>query len=334
MVKEVFDNIYMFEAKLPKSPLKAINVYVIKDKDKNLVLDTGYNMEETLLSMKEGLKELDLDIKDTELFLTHMHADHTGLSYEFSKEGCPVYIGKVDGDLVVDSIEGSYWKFVEKLFEYYAVKKGEVVLDDHPGYLYQPDDKADFIFLEEGATIKTGDYEFEAISIKGHTPGHMGLYEKNHKILFCGDTILETITPNITFWGFDKGDMLGVYINTLLDLKKMDIEYVFSTHRELIKEYRSRIDTIIYHHMLRMQEILDAMESGIEYTIRDLAPRISWRIKADGWDDFPPAQKFFASGETMAHVYHLVEKGYIIMEERQGVLYFKKNFLTLKNSSL
>ena len=86
--------------------------------------------------------------------------------------------------------------------------------------------------------------------------------------------------------------------------------------------------------MLRMQEILDAMESGIEYTIRDLAPRISWRIKADGWDDFPPAQKFFASGETMAHVYHLVENGDIIMEERQGVLYFKKNFLTLKNSSL
>ena len=45
---------------------------------------------------------------------------------------------------------------------------------------------------------------------------------------------------------------------------------------------------------------------------------------------FHQPRSVFASGETMAHVYHLVEKGYIIMEERQGVLYFKKIFLNLK----
>src|SRR3712207_817953 len=100
MIREVYNNIYMFEAKLPKSPLKSINIYVIKDKDKNLVLDTGYHMDETLESMKEGLAELGLEIKDTELFLTHMHADHTGLSYDFYKEGCKVYMGSVDGELV------------------------------------------------------------------------------------------------------------------------------------------------------------------------------------------------------------------------------------------
>lgn len=324
MIREVYKNIYMFEAKLPKSPLKSINIYVIKDKDKNLVLDTGYHMDETLESMKEGLSELGLEIKDTELFLTHMHADHTGLSYDFYKEGCRVYMGEVDGELVTNAVNGSYWDFVQALFEYYAVKKGEIVLNDHPGYLYQPKKLPEFTSVKEGQVIKTGDYEFEVLNIKGHTPGHMGLYERNHKILFCGDTILETITPNITFWGFDNGDMLGVYINTLLELKKMDIDHVFSTHRKLLVDYRERIDTIIHHHVLRLQEILDAMESDTEYTIRDISPRISWRIKADSWDDFPPAQKFFASGETMAHVYHLVETGHVKMEERSGRLYFKK----------
>lgn len=332
MVREVFDNIYMFEAKLPKSPLKSINVYVIKDKDKNLVLDTGYNMGETLVSMEDGLKELDLEIKDTELFLTHMHADHTGLSYDFSKEGCPVYMGSVDGKLLHDAVGGSYWNFVEKLFDFYAVKKGEIVLNDHPGYLYQPKNLPLITCVEEASTIKTGDYEFEVISLKGHTPGHLGLYERKNKILFCGDTILETITPNITFWGFDEGDMLGTYIETLLKLKRMDIEHVFSTHRDIIKDYRSRIDTIIHHHVLRLQEILDAMKKSTEYTIRDISPRISWRIKADCWDDFPPAQKFFASGETMAHIYHLVETGYVRMENRGGRLYFEKVMDTYRDN--
>ena len=75
---------------------------------------------------------------------------------------------------------------------------------------------------------------------------------------------------------------------------------------------------------MRLQEILDAMEPGVEYTIRDLSPRITWRIKADSWDDFPPAQKFFASGETMAHVFHMVKRGQVHMDEREGVLYFIK----------
>ena len=43
MVKEVYKNIYTFQVVLPKSPLKATNIYIIKDRDKNLVLDTGYH---------------------------------------------------------------------------------------------------------------------------------------------------------------------------------------------------------------------------------------------------------------------------------------------------
>ena len=38
-MKEVFKNIYTFEVTLPKSPLKAINSYVIKGVDRNLLVD-------------------------------------------------------------------------------------------------------------------------------------------------------------------------------------------------------------------------------------------------------------------------------------------------------
>ena len=82
MVKEVYKNIYTFQVVLPKSPLKATNIYIIKDRDKNLVLDTGYHTQETLDSMLAGLADLGLEMSDTDLFISHMHADHSGLKLQ------------------------------------------------------------------------------------------------------------------------------------------------------------------------------------------------------------------------------------------------------------
>ena len=72
MVKEVYKNIYTFQVVLPKSPLKATNIYIIKDRDKNLVLDTGYHTQETLDSMLAGLADLGLEMSDTDLFISHI----------------------------------------------------------------------------------------------------------------------------------------------------------------------------------------------------------------------------------------------------------------------
>ncbi|MCR2045192.1 MBL fold metallo-hydrolase [Anaerosalibacter massiliensis] len=62
-----------------------------------------------------------------------------------------------------------------------------------------PKESIDFIPLEEGNKIEIGDYSFEVVDIPGHTPGHIGLYERDKKIFFCGDYVLDRITPNIAF---------------------------------------------------------------------------------------------------------------------------------------
>ncbi|WP_101773846.1 MBL fold metallo-hydrolase [Peptostreptococcus faecalis] len=324
MVTELYKNVYSFPVVLPDSPLKAINIYVIKDKEKALVLDTGYNMEESKESMIQGLKELGLKVEDTSLFLTHLHSDHTGLAAMFADAGCDVYASKLDGESVNNMAKGKYWNLMGELLQLFGISEDEINVTDNPGYLYRLSHAIDIKYVEPGDIIKTGDYEFEVADLKGHTPGHIGLIEKNHKLLFCGDTILNRITPNITFWGFEYGDILGTYISTLLRLRGEDIEHCFSTHRSMITDYRKRIDELVAHHIDRLQEILDAMEEGEEYVIREISPRISWRIKADSWDDFPAAQKFFASGETMSHVEHLVFTGNVKRENRNGTLYFKK----------
>lgn len=330
-MKEVFKNIYTFEVTLPKSPLKAINSYVIKGKDRNLLVDTGYNKPESKSDLLEGLSELGLEIKDMDLVITHLHADHSGLVNLFSDTNCKIYASKVDGKFINSMSNDTYWNMMDGFKHLYGVDEDEMTIADNPGYNFKLDHPVEFIELKFGDTLKIDDYEFEVLNLKGHTPGHIGLYDKNHKILFGADTVLDPITPNITFWGFEYPDILGTYFKTLSKLNKMDLKYIFSSHRRIIDNHKERIEELFIHHKNRLQEILDVMDSDKEYTIKELSSMITWKIKADNWNEFPKPQKWFATGETMSHAEHLLYTGNLSMKNKNGILYFKKLKNTIEN---
>ena len=45
---------------------------------------------------------------------------------------------------------------------------------------------------------------------------------------------------------------------------------------------------------------------------------MKWEIKCDSWDAFPIAQKWFATGEAMAHLRYLEDAGRITREKSNG----------------
>ena len=49
---------------------------------------------------------------------------------------------------------------------------------------------------------------------------------------------------------------------------------------------------------------------------------MTWDIKADSWDDFPRAQKWFATGEAIAHLRYLEEEGTIRPDDKNGVTHY------------
>ena len=65
MTEQIYKNpdIYKIYVPLPNNPLKNLNCYVIKTKDKNLIIDTGFNIEECYNALKEGLHELEIDME-------------------------------------------------------------------------------------------------------------------------------------------------------------------------------------------------------------------------------------------------------------------------------
>lgn len=309
LVTKVYEDIYMIEVVLPNNPLKAINVYVIKGEDKSLIIDTGFNQKECIDSLFKGLEELNIDIKNTELFITHLHSDHSGMAGIFNEAGVKIYAGEVDGAYINKMTSPTYWEEFDKSKILLDLDRDKVSFGEHPGYKYCLREPIEFSYLKEGQGIQVGKYFFEVIDIPGHTPGHIGLYERNHKLFFGGDHVLDRITPNIGYWGTED-NILAVYFNSLAKVYSFDIDILFPSHRNIIKDHTRRINELIAHHKERLGEIINILKNG-EFTAREVASRMRWSIRAKDWDDFPNAQKWFATSEALAHLEHLYHSGQV-----------------------
>src|SRR5699024_10303723 len=120
---------------------------------------------------------------------------------------------------------------LEALIPLYEMEEDELITDENPGYKHRLKKTIDYIELEIGKYFNVGDYHFEILDLSGYTPGHLGFYDKDKKILLSAHTILDPITPNITFWGFEYPDILNTYIETLRSLTNLEIDLALATHR-------------------------------------------------------------------------------------------------------
>ncbi len=96
MIEKIFDDLYRLEIPLPRSPLKALNSYLIRGEDRFLIIDTGMNRETCLKAMRACLKELEVDLNKTDFFITHLHADHLGLIAHLATDSSKVYFSRAE----------------------------------------------------------------------------------------------------------------------------------------------------------------------------------------------------------------------------------------------
>lgn len=321
---EIYENIYLEEIPLPNNPLKYLNFYVIRGKENSMIIDTGFNHKDIKEKIMQVCKKLNLEPKNTILFLTHLHSDHTGLAAFFENLGLSIYISKVDGKILNSSknISDPFWENLSKTEILQGLQEDNLDIKQHPGFKYRAKSKIKYIPAIPGEYIKIDKYNFKIIDLKGHTPGMVGLYEVDHKILFCGDHILGKITPNITFWGVQYGDMLGEYFKSLDLVYNMDIDHLYSSHRFLIENHKERIKELYKHHNDRLDEIRNTLKTLGKATVKTVAQNMHWDINSKNWDDFPKSQKWFAAGEAHAHLEHLRALNEINVVEEDGILYF------------
>ena len=96
-IKKLSDGVYCKIIPLKGNPLKSINIYMVKSRGEALIIDTGFNTEEIRSEMLSFIRDMEIDLKRTKLFLTHLHSDHTGLATWFHEElGVEIYMGDID----------------------------------------------------------------------------------------------------------------------------------------------------------------------------------------------------------------------------------------------
>lgn len=320
-VQEVLPSLYRIEVPLPGSPLKALNSYVVKGGDRTLVIDTGWNREECITTMRLGLEALGVSLQQVDFFVTHYHADHWGMIGELTSDTAKVYASQHDAGVMATSDPG-YWDRALT----YALRHGfpqqelEAALGRHPGRRYVSRKPLAFSTLKEGDTIAIAGYSFRCVETPGHTRGHMCLYEPDRKLLVSGDHVLGDITPNISLWA-DGLNPLGDFLASLRKVSALDIELALPAHRSPIAKPRERIGQLLHHHEARLAEVVAILGKGPQSAYQ-VAGQMTWDIGHRSWSDFPPGQKWFAVGEAMAHLRLLEEEGRVRRETQAQMVLF------------
>jgi glyoxylase-like metal-dependent hydrolase (beta-lactamase superfamily II) len=321
-MEEILPSLYRINVPLPGSPLKATNSYAIKGTERSLIIDTGWNREDCLAALVSGLDECGVNPGQADFFITHMHADHSGLVSTLARDGAIIYFGRADAEIIRSSTPERWEEMID-----FAGKSGfpgeeiEKAIGSHPGRKYSPDTALNFSILGDGDAINVGEYLFRCVETPGHTPGHICLYEPGKKIFICGDHILGDITPNITL-SYEELNPLKEYLTSLDKVYDLDVELVLPGHRSIFRNQKERIRELKRHHQARLTEVISILGKGKQNAFQ-VASQMTWDIGYKSWGSFPPAQKLFAFGEALAHLKYLEEEGKVGWEmEKQGIMFF------------
>ncbi len=321
MPEELYPGLFRLKIPLPKSPLKYLNSYIIKGKARSLVVDTGLNRDVCKQAMMDGLKDLGISLDTIDLFITHLHADHFGLVSQLAGGNTKIYFNKPDSEIIEN------WQGFEPMIRY-AGKNGfpeselRQALNQHPGFKYGTGWVPGLSIINDGDRLEAGSYKFTCIQTPGHTQGHTCLYEPEHRFLIAGDHLLYDITPNIQCWS-DELNPLKDYIESLDKVYNLEVKQVLPGHRNLFSCFRSRVVELKQHHFSRIEEVAGILGRNGPLNAYEAASKMSWDISAETWEDFPVAQKWFATGEAIAHLRYLEEERRIRRSVRDDVIRFE-----------
>ncbi|MDP6100169.1 MAG: MBL fold metallo-hydrolase [Dehalococcoidia bacterium] len=325
---EIIPGIHQIKVPIPDNPLGFLNCYVLKGKSGWLMIDTGWYTQDAFNALEAGLKGMGLNFSDIEtIVVTHVHADHYGLAGRIKQvsPSTKLMTHRWEGDL----IESRYIKFAELRDKMGAVLAlhgvPQVDLDSlqsasMPVLEYVSVTMPD-VSLYGGEVLSTGIFNLEVLWTPGHSPGHICLWESEHRILFSGDHILPEITPNISFHVQSGDSPLADFINSLNKLRNLPATQVLPAHENIFANLRERIDQIKEHHEQRKEEIRGVIRQEPQ-NAWFISSQITWNIPQP-WDQFNSLDRRIAVTETIAHLEYMRWEGSVERLLQDGIIVYR-----------
>lgn len=320
MAQQLAPGLWRLDIPLVGNPLKNLNSYLITG-ERNLLIDTGFNQPACKEAMDAQLREIGAELAQTDIFLTHLHSDHTGLSTYLHRPGRAVFISKTDAvRLEAHSRGDELWRktYADYVANGFTWEEMDWLWNSNPAKAATPEPLGrGYDTLEDGAVLEYGGRKLRCVLTPGHTPGHLCLYDGENEALFSGDHVLFHITPNICRWE-SSPDSLGDYLASLDRVKELAVKTVLPAHREETGDLRARAEELRGHHEARLAGARRIVEGAPGLTAYEIAGKMRWSIRARSWDDFPLTQKFFAVGEALSHLDWLELRGGVTRRAERG----------------
>ncbi len=333
-MNEVVPGIYRIQVPLPVPDvlLGYVNCYLVRGDHGFLMVDTGWGTDSAYETLVSQLAEIGADITQiSQIVITHIHPDHYGLAGRIKEiSRAKVYIHRLDAQLVPErylNMESLLDQTINWLVlngvppaEAPALQKASVSLAARFVLPVPPD-----VQLEGGETISTGVFDLKVVWTPGHSRGQVCLYEPTNQVLFSGDHLLPTITPNIGLHPQSSANPIRDFLASLRLVAAMDIRLVLPGHETPFAGARERVAQLIEHHETRKRDIAAQLDSGPKSGY-EVARGVPWHtdIVATSFDRMSSLDQRLAVVETLAHLEYLRWEGQVIKARRNDTIGYQK----------
>lgn len=331
---EIVPGLHQLKTPMASPALPYMLPYAFVEADGVSLFDAGFGTPAAIESMRQQLAALGFEPKDIRrLIISHAHPDHIGMA-GWVREQAP------ESDLVMLRRE---WQWVKdrwldnaawtRLSDEWlvrhgvpgdeieaahaagalapnspAVKPGEAPPPREPAPSSMrspiPDVEPD-VLLEDGDVLEFDRWRLQAVWTPGHTPGHLCMYELNHRVMFTGDHVLPYISPNVSLHADQEGTSpLSDFRESLKKVASFDTVCALPAHEFTIADLPARCEVLLHHHDERLEEVRGAI-GGAAASAREISQRVKWNTGP--FDDFNIFMKRSALGETLSHLRLLEE---------------------------
>lgn len=307
---EVASGVFWIRMPLPFQ-LNHINLWVLEDGDDLTIVDTGINTPEVRTRWKTLLSGLFKGKKIVRQIVTHFHPDHVGLAGWFQDEfNVPLWMTLGEWGMARNLKLETGDRATRYLTDFYAAAGFDEALMEiipersvsYPSRITRP--PAGMRRILEGEKIRIGENDWEVIVGKGHSPEHACLFCEKLNVLISGDQVLPRISPNISIWPQEpEADPLTLFLESLKLFERLpDDVLVLPSHDKPFRGLKARLNDLSHHHDERIEETYNlCSEPSTAYEV----------LKGLFERELDSHQVFFAIGESLAHLHHLLQQGRI-----------------------
>ncbi|MEK9752912.1 MAG: MBL fold metallo-hydrolase [Rhodospirillaceae bacterium] len=307
---EVADGVWWLRMPLPFK-LNHINMWLLDDGDGWAIVDTGIQADDVKACWEKIEAKHCAGKPVKRVIVTHYHPDHVGLAGWLCErhgvgltmtlaEWTQARLGTLETPQSKSAQMRPFYKLVGFDAEQMALIEGR---GGYYGSIVSPP-PASFLRMDEGDEIEIGGAKWRVIITEGHALKHACLYSAAKGVLISGDQVLPRITPNVSVQAQEPdSDPLGQFMASLEKLRGLPAEtLVLPSHDWPFRGLEGRLDSMAEHHDERLEATLVACAEPA--TAIDVLGHLFTR-KLDNH------QIFFAVGETLAHIHHLMHRGRI-----------------------